>query len=97
MNARDFFDLVSDMRQAQKEYFKTRDKEVLVKSKELEKRVDDEIKRVVLRCGSRTGSKLLEWLTVLKDVQTEYSGRTLDNIIDNVEARVKDYETRNKQ
>ena len=46
MNAREFFDLVSDMRQAQKDYFKTRDKEVLVKSKELEKRVDDEIKRV---------------------------------------------------
>ena len=56
MNARDFFDLVSDMRQAQKDYFRTRDKEILVKSKELEKRVDDEIKRVttILTNNERT-------------------------------------------
>lgn len=46
MNAREFFDKVSAMRQAQRDYFKTRDKEVLIKSKQLEKEVDDEIKRV---------------------------------------------------
>lgn len=40
--------------------------------------------------------KLRAWLSVLRDVATEYSGRTLDNIIQNVEARVKDYEIRHK-
>ena len=37
--------VVREMRKAQKEYFKTRDKDVLAKSKQLEKRVDDEIKK----------------------------------------------------
>lgn len=46
MNAKEFFDLVADMRKAQKEYFRTRDKEVLIKSKDLENRVDVEIARV---------------------------------------------------
>ena len=46
MNARDFFDLVTEMRQEQKNYFKTRSTESLKKSKELEKQVDDEIARV---------------------------------------------------
>ena len=38
--------------------------------------------------------KLKAWLSVLKDVQKEYSGRTLDNIISNVEDRVEDAERR---
>lgn len=46
MNARQFFNLVSQMRATQKEYFRTRSKEVLLQSKQLEKRVDDEILRV---------------------------------------------------
>lgn len=46
MKSRDFFDLVSEMRSTQKEYFKTRDKDVLNKSKDLERRVDNEIERV---------------------------------------------------
>ena len=46
MTAREFFDKVAAMRQAQRDYFKTRDKEVLIRSKQLEKEVDDEIKRV---------------------------------------------------
>lgn len=46
MTARDFFEKVAAMRQAQRDYFKTRDKEVLIRSKQLEKEVDDEIKRV---------------------------------------------------
>lgn len=46
MNAREFFDVVSQMREAQKSYFRTRSKSSLEKSKELEKQVDDEIKRV---------------------------------------------------
>lgn len=43
MEAKTFFDLVALMRQYQKEYFKTRDKEVLIKSKHYEKLVDYEI------------------------------------------------------
>ena len=41
----EFLQLVREMRAAQKDYFKTRDKDVLAKSKQLEKRVDDEIKK----------------------------------------------------
>ena len=40
-----FMQLVREMRKAQQEYFKTRDRDVLAKSKQLEKRVDDEIKK----------------------------------------------------
>lgn len=46
MTAREFFDLVSDMREKQKEYFRTRSSSVLSESKTLERRVDDEIRRV---------------------------------------------------
>ena len=46
MNAKQFFTIVSQMRQAQKDYFKTRDKEVLNKSIRLERQVDEEIDRV---------------------------------------------------
>ena len=41
----EFMQLVREMRKAQKEYFKSRDRDVLAKSKQLEKRVDDEIKK----------------------------------------------------
>ena len=46
MTARDFFDLVSRMRDKQKEYFRSRSASVLKESKQLEKKVDEEIKRV---------------------------------------------------
>ena len=46
MNAKEFFMLVVDMRLAQKEFFKTRHPRSLSLSKQLEKRVDDEIERV---------------------------------------------------
>ena len=46
MNAKQFFDLVSEMRSSQKEYFKTRSSQSLQKSKELERKVDAEIERV---------------------------------------------------
>lgn len=46
MTAKEFFDLVTEMRQNQKDYFKTRSNESLKRSKELEKQVDDEIARV---------------------------------------------------
>lgn len=52
MKPKEFFDLVADMRKAQKEYFKTPasaykvKQDALSKSKKLEKQVDDEITRV---------------------------------------------------
>lgn len=41
MTSAEFYSLVSEMRNAQREYFRTRSKESLMKSKALEKRVDD--------------------------------------------------------
>lgn len=46
MNARDFFNLVTKMRDKQKEYFRTRSASALQESKRLEKQVDEEIQRV---------------------------------------------------
>lgn len=46
MNAREFFYLVSQMRDAQNEYFKTRDRRVFVAARKLENMVDLEIRRV---------------------------------------------------
>ena len=46
MTAKEFFDLVSDMRLKQKEYFRTRNTSVLNESKALERLVDAEIRRV---------------------------------------------------
>ena len=34
-------------------------------------------------------NKLKAQLSVLKDVMEEYSGRTIDNIVANIEARIK--------
>lgn len=44
MKTKEFIELVKMMRDAQKEYFKTRDRDVLVKSKALEARVDEIVK-----------------------------------------------------
>lgn len=46
MNAREFFYLVANMRQAQKNYFKTRDKGQFAICRALENDVDREISRV---------------------------------------------------
>ena len=46
MNAKEFFNLVSRMREAQKEYFKTRSSLDLRESKKLEAEIDAEIERV---------------------------------------------------
>ena len=46
MNAKQFFDIVVELRTTQKEYFKTRSPIALTKSKSLEKEIDDEIRRV---------------------------------------------------
>lgn len=45
--ARQFFDLVRSMREAQKTYFRTRATSALNESKRLEKAVDDEIKNAL--------------------------------------------------
>lgn len=46
MDSREFFDIVCRMRKAQKNYFKTRDRDVLSVSKSFEKTIDEEINRV---------------------------------------------------
>lgn len=46
MNSKAFFDKVREMRAAQREYFKTRSADALSRSKQLEKEIDAEIKRV---------------------------------------------------
>lgn len=46
MNSREFFYLVSNMRQAQRDYFSTRDQQDLRRARWLENEVDDEIWRV---------------------------------------------------
>lgn len=46
MDAKTFFDKVSQLRKAQKEYFRTRSGRALTDSKRLEKEIDAEIERV---------------------------------------------------
>lgn len=46
MNAKEFYDTVVKMRKAQRDYFRTRSQRSLNESKQLEKLVDTEIKRV---------------------------------------------------
>lgn len=46
MNAKQFFDKVSEMREAQKAYFRTRTSTDLNRSKALEREIDNEIERV---------------------------------------------------
>ena len=46
MNAKDFFEKVSEMRSAQKAYFRTRTSTDLSRSKALEREIDNEIERV---------------------------------------------------
>lgn len=46
MKPKEFFDKVSELREAQKEYFKTRNSAALNRSKALEREIDDEISRV---------------------------------------------------
>lgn len=46
MDAKQFFDKVARMREAQQLYFKTRSQSYLKESKRLEREIDDEIERV---------------------------------------------------
>lgn len=58
MTAKEFFDLVSDMREKQREYFRTRSTSVLNESKALERLVDAEIRRVNAIINDNKGQKL---------------------------------------
>lgn len=46
MNSKEFYELVKSVRKAQKDYFRTRDFELLKQSKHLESILDKEIARV---------------------------------------------------
>ena len=46
MDAKTFFDKVSQLRKTQKDYFRTRSGRALTESKRLEKEIDAEIERV---------------------------------------------------
>ena len=46
MNAREFFYLVAQMREAQTAYFKTKERSVFMAARKLENMVDAEIRRV---------------------------------------------------
>lgn len=58
MTAKSFFNLVREMREAQKGYFSTRSKDLLSKSKELEREVDREVARVDNLLGEKTNPGL---------------------------------------
>lgn len=58
MNPKEFFDNVSRMRKAQKEYFRTRSGRALTDSKRLEKEIDDEIERVNKVIAERQNPKM---------------------------------------
>lgn len=55
MDEKQFFCLVDLMRIYQKEYFRTRDREALIKSKHYEKLVDHEIDRVKTILNNKKG------------------------------------------
>ena len=42
-------------------------------------------------------NKLKAWLAVLKDVAEEYSGRTIDNVMQNIQDRVEYAERRENE
>ena len=58
MNPREFFDKVSLMRKAQKEYFRTRSSRALTDSRRLEKEVDAEIERANKVMSERLNPKM---------------------------------------
>ena len=62
MNARQFYDLVVKMRKAQRDYFRTRSQLSLNESKQLEKLVDAEIKRVEQIQQQQTDNQQLKML-----------------------------------
>lgn len=57
MNARDFFYMVAEMREAQKAYFETKDRYVFRAARKLENEVDKEIRRVRALISADTPEK----------------------------------------
>ena len=58
MTPKEFFDKVSRMRKAQKEYFRTRSGRALTESKRLEREIDAEIERVNRILSERRNPKI---------------------------------------
>lgn len=58
MDAKTFFDKVSQLRKAQKEYFRTRSGRALTESKRLEKEIDAEIERVYKVMADKQNPKI---------------------------------------
>lgn len=58
MDAKEFFKKVSQMREAQKNYFKTRSSRYLSESRSLEKEIDTEIERVNTIIQNKQNPKL---------------------------------------
>lgn len=58
MDAKSFFDKVSRMRKAQKEYFRTKSGRALNESKQLERDIDAEIERVNRVMAERQNPKM---------------------------------------
>ena len=58
MNAKQFFETVEKMREAQKNYFRTRSQLYLKESKQYEKEIDNEIKRANATLAKRNNPKL---------------------------------------
>lgn len=57
MDAKSFFYLVSEMRDAQRNYFRTRDRRVFVAARALEDQVDKEIRRVKVVVANKEGEQ----------------------------------------
>ena len=60
MTPKQFYDTVVQMRQAQKNYYKTRQREALQQALNLEKIIDDEISRVSQVINSK-GEQPIKW------------------------------------
>ena len=59
MNESNFLKLAKEMRDTQKEYFATRSKGALIRSKDLEKKFDGELKQLIIQSES-TGNAFTE-------------------------------------
>ena len=66
MNAREFYYLVKQMREAQRDYFRTRDQKTLRAARALEGDVDREIKRTEAILAARGDQE--------RDPETPYNG-----------------------
>lgn len=56
MKPQEFFELVSKMRDLQKQYFATRDRQILQQSKQVERQIDEEICRVRIILANKSSN-----------------------------------------